>query len=465
MIPADFTDTTPSMTVQTKEKWSLKDGIYLQFRVDDYSYDGGTGADQWIALSLTNEQKAEPAGPAYGGGWLTLLRGVGNGSAQSLPHVTDPATEDFGGTFTGVGTVNISAPMDDEGREIYTFEVTWDGSAYEMKVNGVVQPGSAQTTTLLEKLDANGEFYVGINMQAGVKHGTAACTILKFGTSEATATTPVGSDSKEPEKNEMSIADIADPSTVETNMPAILWTPETSILKTGNNVTFQVLGDNTWRGTATETAVFFQFSPKRAWSYDGADFPVFGILFRNIWVDGGTCWYAAGEVMNSQNDCTQAFSVSDGYFYGEDEEYVFVPMDMTGLWEGRINSIRLDMNMADEDSREFDVCFAGMFRSEEEGVAYAESYLKDKGVTVPDGGESSEEVTTEAATVEENTGAEEVTTAPDEKTTGATTGEGTKAPESETTPKEDGGCASVVGFGAIAILTAAAAAVALKKKD
>lgn len=53
------------------------------------------------------------------------------------------------------------------------------------------------------KINANGEFYVGINIQAAVTNGTAAITILKYGTSEADATTPVGTDSKEPEENEM----------------------------------------------------------------------------------------------------------------------------------------------------------------------------------------------------------------------------------------------------------------------
>ena len=102
------------------------------------------------------------------------------------------------------------------------------------------------------KINANGEFYVGINIQAAVTNGTAAITILKYGTSEADATTPVGTDSKKPEENEMEIAPIADPSTVEANKPAILWSPETVNIRGGNNCTFTVLGDNTWRVTAKE---------------------------------------------------------------------------------------------------------------------------------------------------------------------------------------------------------------------
>ena len=69
------------------------------------------------------------------------------------------------------------------------------------------------------------------------------------------------------------------------------------------------------------------------------------------------------------------------------------------------------------------------------------------------------------------TGGEEATEAPTEAKTEApeteapeTQAPATQAPETQAPAKEDG-CASVVGFGAVAILAAAAAVVALKKKD
>ena len=460
VIGADYKNTTPSLTVITKEKQDIKDGIYLQFRIDDYSYDGGTGADQWICLSLTTGEKVAPGSTSYGGGWLTLVRGIGDGNCSMLPHLTDPKTEDFGGTFNNIGIVNGSAPMDEEGREIYTLEVTWTGSEYEIKVNGVVQPGAAQATALLEKLDSNGQFYVGVNMQAGVKNGTAAITVLKYGTSEADATKPVGDDSKQPEENQMEIAEIQDPTTIPANQPAMLWTPETYNIKGGNNCTFTALGDNTWRVTATDSLVFFNFNPKRSWSWDAVDFPVFGIMVKNLWVDGGTVWYAAGEVTGAQNDCTFPMSVYDGEFYGEDEDYIFIPVDLTDLWEGRINTIRLDLTLSDEATREFDILFAGMFRTVEEGIAYANGYMENLGV----GAAPTEEETTEAPTEPTD---EETTAAPaDGETTAAPAdGETTAATNDTTAPTEEKGCGAVVGFGAVAVLAAAAAAVALKKKD
>ena len=253
----------------------------------------------------------------------------------------------------------------------------------------------------------------------------------------------------------MEIADIQDPTTIPANQPAMLWTPETYNIKGGNNCTFTALGDNTWRVTATDSLVFFNFNPKRSWSWDAVDFPVFGILVKNLWVDGGTIWYAAGEVTGAQNDCTFPMSIYDGEFYGEDEEYIFVPVDLTDLWEGRFNSVRLDFAMASEDVREFDLCFAGMFRSVEEAYNYANNWLSANTEVETKDPNATEEETTEAPTEAATTApAEEATTAaPDaDVTTDATE---TEAPKS--------GCGSVIGFSAVAILAAAAAVVALKK--
>ena len=137
-----------------------------------------------------------------------------------------------------------------------------------------------------------------------------------------------------------------------------------------------------------------------------------------------------------------------------------IPVDLTDLWEGRINTIRLDLTLSDEATREFDILFAGMFRTVEEGIAYANGYMENLGV----GAAPTEEETTEAPTEPTD---EETTAAPaDGETTAAPAdGETTAATNDTTAPTEEKGCGAVVGFGAVAVLAAAAAAVALKKKD
>ena len=460
VIQPDWTNITPFYTIQTKDKQSIKDGIYLEFRIDEYDFGGPQAADQWICVSLNTEKNVKPGNTNYGGNWLSLIRGGSDGNAWAQPHVTDPATEDFGGTFIQHGGTNgISLPKDEEGRFIVTFELTWDGSAYEMKFNGTVMPGATQATELLEKLSSDGDFYVGITIQTMVKGGTAGLTITKFGTTADDAMMPVGSDSKAPESNEVVFAEIADPSTVEANKPAILWDPTTRVIKDGNNCSFIVLGDDTWRVTCSDAGVYYTLATKNSWSYAAEDFPMLGVLYRNLrGGDSGTIWYAAGDVTGAQDGYYSTFSIYDGKFYedAEGNEYVFVPFDMEDLWEGRINSIRVDINMTDPENREFDICFAGMFRSEEEAFVYAEEYLAAKGVDV---------TVTEAP----NTTAEPETQAPDTNAadTNATVdtnggeGVGTNAGNGKPT----GGCASVVSFGAVAVLATAAAFVALKKKD
>ncbi len=376
VIPAEYTGWTPAMTVVTKEAQAVKEGIYLQFRVDDFSYDGGRDADEWIALTLNTQEKVCPGSTHYGGGWMALIRGKGDGGCKNELFLTDPATQNFQGTFMLAGSHELSVPVDEQGREIYTLEITWDGSAYEMKLNGQIVPGGEETTALLEKLDPNGDFYVGINMQTSVKDGTAALTILKYGTCEANATVPVGDDSKYPDEG-CQYPIIPSDGIIPPNQPAILWKPEVNANVNGYNCDISVLGDRTWRisATATDPRAFMIFSPKQSQYYLAEDFPVFGIMFRNIWVDSGTLWYAAGDVQSAQSNCTVPFSIYDGEFYGANGEYVFVPIDLTNLWQGRIHMIRLDWYLPDSGNHEFDICFAGMFRSVEEAYVYANEYV------------------------------------------------------------------------------------------
>ena len=198
-VSPDYTHLTPRMSVMTKEVQEVKEGIYLQFRVDDFSYGGDDGADEWIALTLSTREKVCPGSTAYGGGWLALVRGAGDGNCVGQMFLTEPDTETEKGTFRFEGQQELSVPRDNQGREIYTLEITWDGAAYEMKLNDVILPGGEATTALLEELSSYGEFFLGIGMHSTVENGSAALTILKYGTCEADATTPVGVDRRYPD--------------------------------------------------------------------------------------------------------------------------------------------------------------------------------------------------------------------------------------------------------------------------
>ena len=458
VVPADYKDTHPFMTVQTKEPQYIKDGVYLQFRVDEYSYAGDDGADYWMALTLTNKPKVDPGATKYGGGWSYLCKGPG---VTSTVAVTKPDDGDVAGYFKPIGFPTLTnVPTDDEGREIYTLEIMWNNGGYSMLLNGESVPGAAAATEMLESIDDEGNFYVGVTLYSMQKDGKAALTILKYGTSEGTASTPVGSDSKEPEENQMVLAPIADPNTIEPNMPAILLNPETITATSGYNCKLEPMGDNTWRVSASDDATFFNLSPKRSISYDAKDFPVVGVMFRNTEdITTGTIWYAAGDVLGPQDGYNTPLYIEDGRTYKSDKgDYVSTVTDLSGLWEGRINTIRLSFTLY--DGAAYDVCYVGCFRSEAEANAYAENYLKTLGVDISAEATTVAEIPTDPEEAADDETAS-VSTASAETAVGS---EVTNAPESET-DKSGKGCKSVISFGAAATVLALAYIGTRKKKD
>ena len=119
-IPADYTGICPYFNIRSKDKYDIKEGLYLQLRVDDFSYRGPEGiADEWILFSLWDSENIAPGQNGYGDGWFGLIRGSGGGEAATFEDET------------------ITPELDDQGREIYTFEVEWDGSQYNFTLNGV----------------------------------------------------------------------------------------------------------------------------------------------------------------------------------------------------------------------------------------------------------------------------------------------------------------------------------------
>ncbi len=462
VIPADYSDSTPFMTVQTKEPQPVQDGLYLEFRVDDYSYNGPEhNIDSWICISITNKPKVVPGATTYGGGWMCLIRGNGGGEeAKAESWNTVEASGSYGGTFQNLGTTTVTPEMDDANRELYTFEATYNGSYYTFKLNGVTLNGMSAASSNLKNIDPNGEFYVGVTLYSSVKDGTAAMSILKYGTDKSHAYPPTGTDSKEPEPNLIKVADIADPSTVPENQPALYWDASVIDSPTGTNVRLDPLGDNSFRVNMSETYGFFSWNMSRAVSYSGTDFPIFTVLLRNFYGDGGTLWYYGGDVLGATDTNHEDWSVSEALYYDhEDDEYTFVTVDLSELWEGRINGMRFDFSVL-ENYTEFDICYMGFFRSEEEALSYTETRLTEWGVDV---GNEETEPETELPTVEETVEVPEVTEAPTEAETKA---EETQSPVVTDEPTTEQGCASFMGTTAAGLLVLAVAAGAvMRKKD
>lgn len=467
-ISPDYSNYTPKFTVQTKLPQSLKDGIYLEFRVDDYPYGGEDGlADHWLSFNLSDRENVAPGDIDFGNNWLCLIRGAGEGSANVQSFVTTKTTEEAVGSFGHKGDVTATVPMDAEGRETYSLEITYDGTNYDIKVCGVSVMGAADITAKLNEWNANGEFFVGITVHAGVKDASAGITITKFGTSADSATVPVGDDSRQPEDNKLVFGELIDPTTIPENTPALMWDATMTSFKNdpqGVDLKLTAQGDNSYHLQATGPAPYFQWGIKSELTVNQSDFPVFAMLMKNFWGDQGGIYYCSGDIMSCRDDYKIDWSIYDEgcQFYGEDDEYILVVVDMAALElidetnSGRIHNIRPFFSVTDTTDLEmcqWDMCYMGYFRSIEEAQAYTAARLNMEATT-----EEPTEEKTEAPT-------DDTTAAPDNDTTAAPeAGETTATPDAgETTVAEKSGCGSVIGFSAVAILAAAAAAVALKK--
>ncbi len=468
-IPASYKNMNPYFNIQTREAQNIKEGIYLEFRVDDYSYGGENGDDHWISVNIADTPNINPGGTDHNNNWVSLIRGNGDGNASLQSFVTVKDTEEAGGQFIHTGDVTATIPTDADGKEIYTFELTWDGSAYDIKICGVSLAGMASVTSYLNQFNADGDFYVGISFHSGVKDGVAACTILKYGNTASNATTPVGSDSEMPEENTLVYGDPIDPATIAEGQPALLWDATGSSYTGepgGTNIAFTPQGDNSFKATAAQGVSYFQWPIRNSLTHDAESFPVFTMLLKDYWGADGGLYYCSGDVLSPNDNYVTGWSpYGDGCnFYGDDEEYTLIVVDLNQLntedqkmWTGRINCLRpsFTVDMADN---EWTICWMGMFRTVDDANNYAMNYL---GISAEDtkGEETApapEETT--AATGEDNTAT------PDDVTT-PVTGEGTVGEEATAGGSEDEGCASVVGMGAVAILAAAAAVVACKRKD
>ncbi len=475
-IPASYKNMSPYFNIQTREAQNLKEGIYLEFRVDEFSYGGDTGADHWISINLSDTPNINPGGTDHNNNWLSLVRGEGDGNASLQSFITVKEDEEgLNGQFLHQGDVTTTVPVDDEGREIYTFEVIWDGSAYDIKICGTSVAGMANVTTNLNNFNADGDFYVGISFHSGVKDGVAGCTILKYGNTAANATTPVGSDSELPDENTLVYGDMIDSATVAEGQPALLWDATGSSYTGepgGTNIAFTPQGDNSFKATAAQGVSYFQWSIRNSLTYDAEAFPVFTMLLKDYWGADGGLYYCAGDILGPQDTHMTSWSpYADGCnFYGQDEEYTLIVVDLNELntedqkmWTGRINCLRpsFAVDMADN---EWTICWMGMFRTIEDANAYAVAYLGED--AIPDDTDPPAEDTTVADAGDDTVAPGEDGTAAD-TADGTTPADGTGAAGDDTNAAggdEDTGCASVVGVSAVGILAAAAAAIALKRR-
>ena len=441
ILAPSWKDCTPFYTIQTIDKQSLQDGFYMQFRVDNYSYAGDNGADHWLAFSIWDSQNLNPGSTKYGQGWIGLMYPL---TGDVYSHNSNTSA------FASAGKSGLQAMQDEEGRALFELEVTYDGKDYAISINGVAVAGLSDVNAHLDSLSASGDFYVGVTLYTGVRNGAGDLTITKAGTSKADATVPQGTDSREPEANNLVIADIADPATVPEGAPAMLWNSETVAKTTGeSNMVLSPMGDNSYHCVASEAACEFRWVIPNSDSYDAADFPVFTMVLRNYLNESGHLFYCAGDELVPTGNAKltwDAYLGEGGYVDIGDDEYCIVVIDLTDRWSGRIHQVVPGFSVVDPDYNEWDICYMGFFRTADEALEYGYNYLGVDGSRTEAPTETDTEAPTEAPT-------ETDTEAP------------TEAPaETETPAASSGGCKSAVGFGAVAVWAAAAYLVLCKRR-
>ncbi len=533
VVPADWKDWTPYVTAQTTNEVDIRDGLYMQVRVDEFSYDAG---DRWLTFHVWDSEGVAPVGcgDEYGYGVVAMIRlskdydaetGEGGTGINSIQWFRCLAVGEAY-TYRVIDESEAaqgSVQYDEEGRPIHTFEIKWNTTdeVYEAYVNGIKAP--EVFTNALNKQFSNGKAYVGFSAQNNKLGGTAGFTVLKFGTSEATATTPIGDDERAPDNVYKEIAQIADADTVEAGQPAVLMTGDkySSDLKATpkSGVTgalASVTDDGTIRLTLGASTDGVAFNVRNNVSYDIADFPVVLVLTRNLCTCRWTDYDEDGEYSAEEKECTcgehasmypftgdivaaadthriSKLNVSwDTYkVYNEETEqndsFLYFYTDLSGddRFEGRINGFRVDFNgVRFVDGRgTFDVCMMACFRTVDDAEEFVEDYIKDNFGDLVEAGDSDDTDPVDTTPVETNpvetnpveTGDDDNTTEKDPENTTEKDPENTTAKKPEkTTEKDDSddkdqsdsGCGSVAGIGAIAVVAMAAACmVSFRKKE
>ncbi len=476
VIPADWRDFKPVFGVQTKEPVDLRDGVYMLIRIDEFTY----ANDKWFNLSVWDEQYVAPGNKntsKFGAGLQALIRPSDYGDVGGAAWYIN-GFDACGTSYMPTGAERKDA----EGHVLLALTITWDGKTYAVDINGAQAP--AACSQFLNEHFPDGQAYIGFNTQNANKGGTAACTVLKFGTSKAKATAPMGDDSKKPDNTYLTLADIAEPDTVEPGKPGVFMNAnrEYSDSKTnmGKLETGSMTEDFAFHVVAQDAVVSKNFQVKNEVSYAIEDFPVALALTRNLCTcDEETCmaletaafYMMAGDII-SATDAYQAKYLNmpnEPIVKGEDSYlYFYVDMkgeDVTFDATGRINGVRFDVltpNYQEAGKNAFDICFIAFFRNVEEAEQYVYDWLgMEKPVETT---ETESETVTEAPTAESETEEKTTETENPAQTEEKNTEKGT---EEESKGGAAGGCASVLGMGSalVIVLVGACGVVSFRKKN
>ena len=491
MIPADWSTSSPWGIFQTKEQVDLRQGVYMEVRIDNFTYEG----DRWFGFNIWEERIDEfPYEEDKQSLGVEMLIRVNSDKTISSVQVNRHTVVGESTVTTSMNTSGIVNNIDTKDRPTMTLEITWSESAgYNVKINGAVLSASdaAAMTEFFDGPDNDGMAYISFSLQNSIKGGTAECTITKFGKSKNDWGVPAGDDGARPINNTINIAEIESADNIPLGSPAVridgntLTSDLLTKPKSTNNSKILIDEDFLINVSTTSSWASVSMSVAHEVSYDVKDFPIVLIITRNLCtcnlteeepececVERLSLLAMTGDVIS---ESTQYQKAADCMNWSTDEDvdgnfYSYFVSDWTG-YEGRINGLRIDLNgvkYSEEGRNAFDICEIGFFRTVDEAKAYYEYYLVDRGVlgedeapetdTESDAEDETEFISDDPETVESESVQKETNTEADESvsTEGVET-EKIDEPESAVGGDGDGeensnaaGCGSSIG--AISVL-------------
>ncbi len=512
---AEWKDSTPYAVAQFKEKVNLMDGVYMEVRVDNFTYDAKS---KWFMFAIDNKSGDEYNADGLG---QDVYAQIGISVDEETGEITTPHirwNENYGKGDTtyqqrDASTYGFVDSVDAEGRRTYTLEITSDGENYQVIVNGM-KASNEFNDALIEIFEKDGgEAYVSFKSQHSTRGGDIEFTVTKFGTSKDTATKPVGSESNGPVASITSFADVEDASVIPEGEPAIIMNGDASksdvmgmpSYYAGNDIKLNRDGSITCTVSPKTLQTGASFYVNEDVSFNIEDFPAMLVITKGFCNCKETEECEGKERILTYIACGEELQLSEGYrgatkslysgcdIVGEDAylgNYLVWSRDdetSTNMVEadrvptGRINQMRFDFGSRTYEltsANDITICEVAFFRTEGDASAYYEAYIESLGgevsdgddeiTTAPAGGEATESQETEPQETEPKE-TEPKETEPKETEPADTTPAETKPTDKPNTNdggKDEGGCGSVIGVGAIAIVAVAAAGlVSFRKKD
>ncbi len=493
--PAEYNNVQAKYTVISKTKYSSKN-FSIKIRLDDYSTEG----DSWVSFSFWSEKHGLAQGStnsdgSFGYGWYSLLRDVldpyeeRDGKLSYMQTYNSGTKAQPGGNFT-METIEFEPDVDENGIQYLTFEV----KNYIIFINGVEVGSTTNAAKALRNAFKDDSYlaYFGISVKSGL-----ANTPIKFTITEVDGVKPTGTDSQEPETKTREYGDMIDASTIPAGTPGVLFDASMEKQNVKMPSTSKCIVDfnedeSAFKITAYDMIGSIGFSVKDDYSVDVKDFPYVAILLKNYcsceptegvsmsencgFDEEAGIYYCAGDVLAPDDKYKFVLTGDDMVDVSPDgaEDYytIFWQKIDTSVFEededgNRIHSLRFDFAYI-TPMQEFEIISAGYFKNREDIV----SFLTAAGynISIEDMGGAEDDNEGEPGGVEEETtepnydntpedftdeGEEETTKKKENKTTAASNDEDKK-----------GGCGSVVGMGAVAIIATAsvAGAVIFKKR-